>query len=220
MSKLSDNEEALRQCCNELKLPSDLTEWFLSHVVPRLRKVEGFKSKTVPMRRAELEQVASLARQLNSLTQGLDLNDRDRIEREFAVSPLRLTLDPPNPLEAVFKDMLQPNILRIGDVLLTLAGIADVQRKVLVGGSQGGRPSVLSLYAWDVALVARMVHPLGIAPGRGGDFEVLCEAIFEVADVPAKPDNAIRFFMKYLYKEMLVDWLQDQEVETTDREGQ
>lgn len=220
MPNQSDNEAALRQCCSELKLSTDMVDWILSHVVRDLRELEDHRIKTVPRRKDELEQVAQLALRLNSLVQNLALEDRDRIEQEFASSPLRLALDPPNPLEIVFKEILQANILRIGDVLLTLAGVADIQRKGLRGGSRGGRPSVLPLYAWIVGGIARMVRPLGIVPGRGGDFEVLCEAVFEAAGVAAKPDNAIRMFMKEFLAFMSADWLNDHEVETPDKKRQ
>ncbi len=90
------------------------------------------------------------------------------------------------------------NVLRIGDVLLTLSSIARLMGKAMPDGSKGGRPSNQIHYAESVASVARVARLHGITPGQNDDFLRLCEAVFHAAGVEVGPENAIRLFMREL----------------------
>ncbi len=63
-------------------------------------------------------------------------------------------------------------------------------------GRGGGRKNTLGHYAWHVSEIARCVEQKSvrrtIRVGRGGEFERLCEAVWNAANVPSKPAGAIR----------------------------
>lgn len=70
------------------------------------------------------------------------------------------------------------------------------QTRPVMGG--GGRRKVLPLYADIVAAIWENIRDCGLSAGRGGEFERLCDAVFEAAGVPAKAEGAIRYFTKNL----------------------
>lgn len=79
-------------------------------------------------------------------------------------------------------------------MLATLAlGVKSAMDAVASDGSGGGRVEVVPDYANFIYTIATQCKPLDITPGRGGDFERLCEAIFSAAKVHAKPEQAIRY---------------------------
>lgn len=61
-----------------------------------------------------------------------------------------------------------------------------------------GRKEVLPAYAGFVAGIAAAVKPDRIKPGRGGHFEKICETVFSAAEVHAKPEGALRYFLEHL----------------------
>jgi hypothetical protein len=62
---------------------------------------------------------------------------------------------------------------------------------------KGGRLAVTAHYATFISNMAFVVclHD-DVKPARGGDFEKLCDVIFEVAGVHSKSEGAIKFFLK------------------------
>lgn len=194
------DKAALLRVCWELGLPDDAAEgvFYAALELHNFELDKESRLKSVVRRSRELDEVASLAHRLNSAVQTLNIADLRRIDDEFKASPLRLHLDPPDPLETVFQHVAMSNVLRIGDVLLTLSSIARLMGKAMPDGSKGGRPSTQIVYADSVAKVARVVRLHGIKPGRNDDFVRLCEAVFEAAGVSVDPENAIRLFMREL----------------------
>lgn len=64
-------------------------------------------------------------------------------------------------------------------------------------GRNGGRLKVTEYYSIYISNMARIVCTNdNIQPGRGGVFEQICAAMFDAAGVHAKPEGAIRAFMK------------------------
>jgi hypothetical protein len=85
----------------------------------------------------------------------------------------------------------------IGAEAEKLAHVAGLLRSSIGDkGRGGGRKNTLKHYAWHVEEIARCVEanpvqrPVRI--GRGGEFERLCEVVWNAANVPSKPAGAIR----------------------------
>lgn len=71
--------------------------------------------------------------------------------------------------------------------------------KAIIGdhGKNGGRLLTLDAHSIFISNMAICVCVRdSIEPGRGGQFERLCTAIFEAAGVRSKPEGAIKLFMK------------------------
>lgn len=62
-----------------------------------------------------------------------------------------------------------------------------------------GRKGVLGAYAGFIAAVAVVTKLENIKPGRGGKFEDVCSLVFSAASVPAKPEGAIKHFLKAMH---------------------
>jgi hypothetical protein len=71
-----------------------------------------------------------------------------------------------------------------------------VQRNTADSGAKGGRREVLTSYCRYLQELASELSKAGIKPGRGGDFERVASAVFQAANIPAKPEGAIRQFLK------------------------
>lgn len=207
------DKDKLLQVCRELGIPDAMGEGivFAAHALHDFECDRESRTKSKAKRRLELESVARLARDLNTAVQGLDFVDRCCIDDEFKMSTLRIQLDPPSQLETIFHHALQSNVLRIGDVLLTLAAIAKAQANMLPQRSKGGRPSVVSSYSYHLLNVARLAFLHDIQPGQNDKFLRLCEAVFVAAGVKVSPENAIRFFMNEYAPELLHIWKSEQE---------
>jgi hypothetical protein len=64
---------------------------------------------------------------------------------------------------------------------------------------KAGRKSVLPAYSGIIAGIAVALKADDIVPGRGGKFEKICEVVFECAGVHAKPEGAIKYFLKNMH---------------------
>lgn len=64
-----------------------------------------------------------------------------------------------------------------------------------------GRKRVTGPYAAFVARMAVVLKTENIKAGRNGKFEAVCDEVFSAAGVPAKPEGAIRHFLKEMHKE-------------------
>ena len=62
-------------------------------------------------------------------------------------------------------------------------------------GTKGGRPKVLPTYAFHLKKLADALLAVGIKPGRGGDFELVANAVFSAANVPSNAEGSIRHFL-------------------------
>lgn len=204
----------LLQVCRELGIPDPIGEgvFMAALQLHEFEEDRGRFRRSPAQRCRDLESVARLARHLNTAVQGLDFDDRRCIDSEFEASALQIHLDPPNPLEAVFRrDLRMSNVLRIGDVLLTLAAIAHAQRETVAEPERGGAPPVLRFHAQCLTEVARLAHLHGIKLGQNQDFLCLCEAIFKAAGVTSGPENAIRYFMREMAPVWLPIWERERE---------
>jgi hypothetical protein len=176
-----DKKAALLQVCRELGLPDDAGEgiFFAALALHNFERTKDGQLKSVAKRSQELELVASLAHQLNNALQRLHIADLQCIDDGFKASTLRIHLDPPDPLETVFQHVVLSNVLRTGDVLLTLANIARMQIGAMPKTAKGGRPPVQILYADSLTSVARLAYLNGMKLGQSNDFMRLCEAVFQ-----------------------------------------
>ena len=62
----------------------------------------------------------------------------------------------------------------------------------------GGRRPTLERYAAHIGQVWRAVDGYCVQPGRGGDFERLCDAVFELSGIPSKAEGAVRHFKEHI----------------------
>jgi hypothetical protein len=85
-------------------------------------------------------------------------------------------------------------------VLASLVGGIDASIDGIgAAGKTGGRNASLIWYARHIGNMALKISKTDrITPGRGGDFERLCEALFEASGVHAKPEGALKYFMKHM----------------------
>lgn len=145
--------------------------------------------KTTRERRAELERVAELSHELARLLSAMELRD--------SVGLMGMGHEVVRPLPNYYKGRWKP--IPENFQMEVLAAAAVRLRDEIPSGSKGGRRSLLSAYAKEIARVWEAVEPSGLQPGRGGDFEYLCDALFQAAGVQAKAEGAIRYFRKHLY---------------------
>ncbi len=71
-----------------------------------------------------------------------------------------------------------------------------VLKNTVDSGAKGGRREVLTSYCRYLQELASALSKVGIKPGRGGAFERVANAVFQAANIPAKPEGAIRQFLK------------------------
>ncbi len=64
-----------------------------------------------------------------------------------------------------------------------------------------GRKSVVGSYAGFIAGVAVALKVDNVRAGRNGEFERVCNVVFSGAGVPAKPEGAIKYFLKEWHAE-------------------
>ena len=67
-----------------------------------------------------------------------------------------------------------------GRSLIVLGEAARLLRQTRPKGESGGRPGLLEAYALEVESLWHAVKSTGIKPGRGGDFERLCELFLKL----------------------------------------
>lgn len=221
--------ENLRLVCAELELPAGALEW-LQSIVKGIRMSEAMShTPSAPKRKKELGQVAKLAQQLNAALQGLGHADQEAIHQGFNGVQIRMELDPPDPVREVFmgafgdtvsgvdgqsmRDVMCENVLLLGDVLLTLEGVATQARDDVVGPTKGGRPRDLERRIYHLIEVARFAYVHGIPVDRGIRFVRLSEAVFSAAGVSVGPEPAIRKFTSELLPFFLESWSMDAEAE-------
>lgn len=180
----------VRGTARQLNLSEEITSEVL-FCLAGLIEFERFDKdaiKTNQERRVDLEQIAYYSRALAYLLTSTDLGNSIGLllkGNELACNWSSYDIGRFRPIP----DRVQ---------LETLAAAADELRDDIPSGASGGRRRLLSAYARHVARLWEAVEPSGMQPGRGGDFECLCDAIFEAAGVHAKAEGAIRHFMSNL----------------------
>ena len=181
--------EFLESVCREIGLPKATQ----SVVLVRLFCLTDFERhkgyiKTARERSADLELVERLAIELEEALNELDGGDGFRLSLQ--TQELKKTW-----CEEEHRGF--PSLPR-GLNLIALGEAARLLRQARPTGKSGGRPPLLKAYASEVKCLWDAVADTGMKPGRGGDFERLCDAVFEAAGVPAKAEGAIRYFTKNL----------------------
>lgn len=209
--------ENLRLVCDELELPLEALEW-LEPIARGIKYWETMgRDKSVPQRKRELQEVARLSRKLNDALQALEYQDRAAIHQEFKGLQIRMLLDPPDPIREVFcrntggstvdlADVCCENVLLLGDVLLTLAGVSTQVEADLNGPLKGGRPTDLKARVSHLTEVARFAHKHGIPVDRGHRFVRLSEAVFTAAGIKVSPEPVIRVFVAEMLPIMRPIW--------------
>ena len=64
-----------------------------------------------------------------------------------------------------------------------------------------GRKRVVGAYAGFIAGVAVALKVDNVKAGRNGEFERVCNVVFSAGGVPAKPEGAIKYFLKEWHAE-------------------
>ena len=176
--------------CRQMGLPKDVQTDVLYRLCCLIEFEQKGKGsiKTARERSADLEMVESLSLELADVLRELDGGDGVRLflqaqelkktwcEEERGAFP-----SPPG----------RRNLIVLGEA-------ARLLRQTRPKGESGGRLPLLKEYAMEVERLWDAVSKTGMKPGRGGDFERLCNAVFEAAGVPAKAEGAIRYFTKNL----------------------
>ena len=176
--------------CREIGLPQDVQ----SNVLYRLCCLIEFEQKgkgsikTARERSADLEMVESLALELADVLRELNGGDGTRLLLQAQELKKTWCEEERGAFPA----------LPHGRNLIVLGEAARLLRQTRPKGESGGRPRLLEAYALEVESLWHAVKSTGIKPGRGGDFERLCDVVFEAAGVPAKAEGAIRYFTKNL----------------------
>ena len=88
-------------------------------------------------------------------------------------------------------------IWHIGLEVKNLAVAANEELSSIdVDENKVGRKRKTHVYARHIESICNAVKNSNIKIGRGGDFEKLCNAVFEAAGIPAKAEGAIRVFLQ------------------------
>lgn len=193
----ADDLQYLEEVCANLKLPSSVIE-SLSAFSKGMMLCERSGYKSPPARREQLDSIVRLSKQLNKELQSLERCDQLAIHREFELRPIRLVLDPADPIRKIFSvraDLTCENVLLLGDSLLTLSGIAQDVKDAIKGRGDGAPAMARNRapYVLEIALYVREHMTIG----RGGDFQMLCDAVFSAAGVRTSSDASIRYFLKH-----------------------
>ena len=193
-----DTAAALRQICKEFSLSSQVTAQLESCVQSIRDYEEGDKlqAKTLSVQRSSLSRVKAdaerLIKSLDALwvpnVTGLDDAIAEYIER--LDDGLQAVLPPALPLDPVVNDLRQVTVNQIKLQLALLAQGAAV-------AVDDARPeSVQAARALLVGEIAVSLRDTAIRPSRGGDFELVCDAVFEAAGVDVAAEGAVRAFVE------------------------
>jgi hypothetical protein len=162
---------------------------------------------------------------LNDALQHLDSEDRGAIHKGFDAGQVKILLDPPDPIRAVFtesmilgasplragrpiSELMCENVLLLGDALLTLGTVAKQANESVSGSMRGGAPSELVRRSGYIVSLAELANAHGLEIGRGKGFVLLCEAAFLAAGIEVGPEPAIRKFMADLLPAYRKMWAQ------------
>lgn len=159
--------------------------------------------KTLPQRSKELDSLKKNAKALCNTLQTMDpytrlelqweLHGQGSFPGELLQFDMSVAARPSENWDVAILQLLKS----------VVEGVNAASEKIAGAGQKGGPRSLLSTYAIFISNMALVVCVKDkITPGRGGDFEKLCNWVFEAAGVHAKPEGAIRQFMKMNGREM------------------
>lgn len=199
----ADATENLRLLCRELNLPvEDALPW-LQLIASELSWSETLgesPNKSAPVRQKDLQRVAIQSRRLWNTINSLDHGDLRILNGFLGQADARIALETPDQLREAFKPSIAlvgvDQVYLLGDLLLTLAGLADQAEKLVKGSREGGRPSEEGRAANRIYPIARFAHHYAIPFGRSKKFLLLCSAVFHAAGLDVNPEPGIRQFAK------------------------
>ena len=179
----------------KLKLSSELA---LQKIVVDLRAFERNEKAAIPTaleRIQRLQAIEKAALTLHKAISGLDNGSFFQFDNELAMLDYRYSArDMKGKLgsHAVFSDRVT---IHISEAAKNAANRSEKR------DGRSGRKSVLGAYAGFIAGVAFAMKQEIIQVGRNGNFEKICNAIFEAAGVHAKSEGAIKYYLKNMHAE-------------------
>lgn len=193
---ISIKEKALKSLCVEIGFPPDQIEAVQFIATNTLREFASNsvrKLYTASQKATVLKEVEELALRLSDALSRLECGDAFMIDHLLKGA----NLPPFDGADALFQTPnFNPRIRHVGNSLLAVNDAAKRVREWHPdSGKKGGRTATQPEYAMFIGELAGLAMQQNITPGRGGLFERLCEGVFDVAGVPAKPANAIRYFL-------------------------
>lgn len=145
-----------------------------------------------------LQEIEKLATGINEGIKSLDTGSYLHLDRQLAMASESDDV----PRASGISDKLDANIVYMQRMACNLALAAKcVSDAIEQRDGKNGRKSVLGAYAGFIAGIAVSLKADDIKAGRGGPFEKICEVIFEYADVHAKPEGAIKYFLTNMHPE-------------------
>lgn len=211
-----EKREALKLVCCKLALTRQAFE-AIEFEARLLRDFEAYgkaKLKTPRDRIKSLEKVAEIANALHAAMQEFDTADHIGLWHRMPSEDLpcsRIRTITRGPIVASARDVDSDSqvmytitggaggrVGHIGREVEKLAQAAHDERADLGdSGIKGGRKITIRFYTWHVGQIWEAVKNSSMTLGRGGDFERLCDAVFNAADVHSKAAGAVRKFTTF-----------------------
>lgn len=186
-----EKRQAIASLCavHNLSQKSEIQILWAHCELAEFQELRGASAKTPKERAEALLAVASSSRALYEAIAELSLRD------SFDLHLLSNTLAEGWPLDTPEKSIPVPTAMQLETVGRIAQAMAS---EVTAGAGASGRRPTLPRYAAHVGQIWRAVRDAGISPGRGGEFEKLCDEIFSLAGVPSKAEGAVRYFNEKL----------------------
>lgn len=197
--------EALDRLCRELKLSEDAI-LAVRRIVGDLSSTQAGTFKSGRARSDELERLKRQAKALSQTLQNLDAKNSWQMMHEVAELGFPGVLLDPDADERVRFECWMPGLVDALKIVVEAAGVT--QAKIPAATLRSGRTSTLHLYALHVSnLDFALSKEGGPQLARNGDFERLCDAIFEAAKIPTKSEGAIKYLQDWRAKDGYSDSL-------------
>ncbi len=203
-----DSEQYLAGLCSQLSLTDAETASVLL-IVDELRQFEANKNFFISgsSRVKSLQAVQNQCRSLREVMGAVDTRDVRRVgwnlndNWDWPGEYLRFTEDVDFLAHQYWRQILA-STLKIVE-----AAAAQAAADVPLSEQRPGPTSRVGAYATYVANLAHKVcRQDGLHFGRGGDFEHLCDSVFEAAGVPVKSEQSIRFLIKWIDRDPMPKW--------------
>ncbi len=185
--------DELLKVCREMRLSEHATTG-VEQAARLLRHFETYQKPQIPTDkalRASLKKIEKLSRELHDAIDQAGRYDKLAMHQIMEKQQLGDSVAWPElvPLNGVVE--------YIGLTLRHMSSAAvAVQRQNPNDGQNGGRKRLLHHYYFYIDWVWESVKEDGLAIGRGGPFERLCNAVFVAAGVPAAAAGAVRLFVE------------------------
>lgn len=211
MTQLSDSSRVeLERLCADFGL-SQKTTAEIVFAAQLLRHFELHEKLQIPTQKQELENMSEVARLSGELSSA--------IARLHGVQKLRINYSAPKFIKesqksndvAEFSDdflnIIDARLLVLREVILCT--IDDAKEPKI-----SGRKSIRGHYFAYLYLVWRAIDGEGLALGRNGPFQRLCDAVFQAAGVHSSSEGSVRFFVENLPKNnAFINFCEGKEVE-------